>query len=250
MKLVMGISQHTICHSYHQIVKILLVRNCLICWIFSRLHSWGMHVQRHLYFTVVVFAAFSLLSKTTQIARILAKILEVLYFFSHVVAVHSSSNHSSLSPSSAHVSVTKRFSLAYAAVAYLPTPRPNHPQGPPLPVARGMLCRKSMWQAWVVPWFLLSGRPLRPSSTSWGWLLESQPNDLPMDMDMDRFSIWWRDFWWTPKMQVSSYHEYPAGGATSAVSFNFFVLPSEISSQGTWCQNQRPTSTLGRWSDG
>ena len=110
-----------------------------------------MHVQRHLYFTVVVFAAFSLLSKTTQIARILAKILEVLYFFSHVVAVHSSSNHSSLSPSSAHVSVTKRFSLAYAAVAYLPTPRPNHPQGPPLPVARGMLCRKSMWQAWVVP---------------------------------------------------------------------------------------------------
>ena len=88
MKLVMGISQHTICHSYHQIVKILLVRNCLICWIFSRLHSWGMHVQRHLYFTVVVFAAFSLLSKTTQIARILAKILEeLLYFFSHVVAV-------------------------------------------------------------------------------------------------------------------------------------------------------------------
>lgn len=51
-------------------------------------------------------------------------------------------------------------------------------------------------------------------------------------------------------MQVSSYHEYPAGGATSAVSFNFLVLPSEISSQGTWCQNQRPTSTLGmmeRW---
>ena len=51
--------------------------------------------------------------------------------------VHSSSNHSSLSPSSAHVSVTKRFSLAYAAVAYLPTPRPNHPQGPPLPARQG-----------------------------------------------------------------------------------------------------------------
>lgn len=59
------------------------------------------------------------------------------YFFSQFVAVHSSSNHSSLSPSSAHVSVTKRLSLAYAAVAYLPTPRPNHPQGPPLPARQG-----------------------------------------------------------------------------------------------------------------
>lgn len=61
----------------------------------------------------------------------------IIYFFSHFVAVHSSSNHSSVSPSSAHVSVTKRFSLAYAAVAYLPTPRPNHPQGPPLPARQG-----------------------------------------------------------------------------------------------------------------